>query len=147
MEKEISAGAIIYKIIDDNILYLIEFMNHGHISLTKGHLEKGESLEECAIREIKEETSLDVILDTSFLNKITYAPYKDNPLLLKDVYFFIAKVKNVNAIPIDKHDEEVNDLKFYNLKEAYDLLTYKSDKETLLKADKFIRRKENLNGF
>ena len=88
MIKEISAGAIIYKIIDNKIYYLVEYMSLGHISLVKGHLENNETLVEGALREIKEETNLDVTLDTNFKETITYAPYIDKPEILKDVTFF-----------------------------------------------------------
>lgn len=142
MKKEVSAGAVIYKIENDKIFYLIEYMGLGHISLVKGHQDKGETLIQTAIREIKEETSLDVDLDTSFKKTISYHPYLDDLSVIKDVTFFVAKVKDNNAIPIDLHDAEVVNSEFLVYNDAYNKLTHKSDKETLKEANEYIILKE-----
>ena len=144
MIKEISAGAIIYKIIDNKIFYLVEYMSLGHISLVKGHLENNETLVDGALREIKEETNLDVTLDTNFKETITYAPYIDKPEILKDVTFFVGKLIDSNQKPLDLHDKEVIKSEFYEFNQAYKLLTHQSDKNTLFKANEYILRKENL---
>lgn len=141
MKQEISAGAVIYKIENNKILYLIEYMSLGHISLAKGHLENNESLIEGAIREIKEETSLDVLLDTNFEHIITYSPYEG---IIKDVHYFVAKVIDNSALAIDKHDNEVIKIEFKEYRDAINLLTYESDKETLFLANKYILNKEGL---
>ena len=59
MVKEKSCGAVVYKIENNNVLYLLVKHNKGHISFSKGHVEKGETEEMTAKREIKEETNLD----------------------------------------------------------------------------------------
>ena len=61
MIKEKSCGAITYKIVDGIYYFLIEKMNRGHFSLPKGHVEENETIDECVIREVKEETNLDLI--------------------------------------------------------------------------------------
>ena len=63
MIKEKSCGAVIYKIIDNQVYFLVEKMQRGHYALTKGHVENNETEVETATREIKEETNLDVIID------------------------------------------------------------------------------------
>lgn len=136
IKKEKSCGAVCYKIINNQIYYLLEFMQLGHISLPKGHVENNENEKETALREIKEETSLIVILDTSFRKVITYSPL---PGVIKDVVFFVGKIISSNKAE-DKHDDEVEKLQFFTYKEAYDLLTYASDKEVLQAADEYLRR-------
>ena len=88
MIKEKSCGAVIFKIIDNQIYFLVEHMKKGHYALTKGHVENNETEVQTAIREIKEETNLDVIIDTNFREVITYSPYEG---CIKDVVFFIAQ--------------------------------------------------------
>ena len=74
MKFEKSCGAVVYKAVSDVTLFLIEHMALGHTSLPKGHMEEGETEEETAVREIKEETNLDVVLDTRFRHTISYSP-------------------------------------------------------------------------
>ena len=140
MVKEISAGAVIYKIENNIIFYLIEYMSLGHISLCKGHLEEGESLIEAAIREVYEETSLNIDLDTNFHHVITYSPKKG---VIKDVHFFIGKTMDSTS-PIDLHDKEVVKSAFFPYEEALSYLTYETDKETLRLAHKYILEKEDI---
>lgn len=140
MKKEISAGAVIYRKFNNSIYYLVEYMSLGHISLCKGHIEDNETLIECAKREIFEETSLNVEIDTNFEHIVTYSPMIN---VIKDVHFFVAK-DNSNISPEDIHDNEVIKLEFLPFKEAYNKLTYDSDKETLKLANDYIINKEDL---
>lgn len=142
MIKEKSCGAVIYKKVNGELLFLVEFMSLGHVSLAKGHMEKDETEEQTALREIKEETSLDVLLDTSFRKVITYSPYEG---IIKDVVFFVAETKD-DRKPLDEHDQEVNDLKYFTFDKAYSLLTHATDKEVLKEAYFYILKKENKNG-
>lgn len=137
MRKEKSCGAVVYRNINGIRYYLIQHMNLGHISIPKGHVEKNESEVQTALREIKEETSLDVIIDTNFRKDITYSPYEG---VVKDVVFFVAESKD-SKTPIDEHDLEVNRSVFLPFEEAYELLTHASDKNVLLAANKYLDEK------
>ena len=67
MKYEKSCGAIVYRRYHGNIqILLIKHINSGHWSFPKGHVEFGETEPETAIREIMEETNIDVIIDTTF---------------------------------------------------------------------------------
>ena len=140
--KEKSCGAVIYKL-DKNtneLVFLILHMNLGHYSLCKGHVEKEDNNNEeaTARREIKEETSLDVKIDTNFRQAITYSPKEG---VIKDVVFFVAEdISNIN--PKDRHDDEVNKIYYLPFNDGYNLLTYPSDKEVLKKAYEYIISKK-----
>ncbi len=128
MKKEYSYGAVVYKKEKDEIYVLIEHMALGHTSLPKGHIEEGETPYECALREIKEETNLDVDLDTTFSYTITYSPKKG---VSKDVTFYLATVKNEELIP---QLSEVTSLEWMEIKKAIEAVTFQTDKDTLLSA-------------
>ncbi len=128
MKKEYSYGAVVYKKEKDEIYVLIEHMALGHISLPKGHIEEGETPYECALREIKEETNLDVDLDTTFSYTITYSPKEG---VSKDVTFYLATVKNEELIP---QLSEVTSLEWMEIKKAIKAVTFQTDKDTLLSA-------------
>lgn len=128
MIKEKSCGAVVYKIINNQIFFLIEKMKRGHFSIPKGHVENNETEIETALREIKEETNLDVILDTTFKEVVTYSPFEN---VIKDVVFFIGKVNSETVI---NQEIEVSEIYFYPFDKAYKTLTFEMDKNTLLKA-------------
>lgn len=136
MKKEKSCGAVIYKIEDEKIKFLVEKMNLGHTSIPKGHMETGETEEMTALREIKEETSLDVTLDTNFRHVVTYFP---QPKVIKDVVFFIATPKN-DIKPVDNHDDEVKESVWLDAEKAIQAVTHASDKETLNLALQYLAK-------
>ena len=136
MKQEYSYGAVVYQIKDGQILYLIAFRKLGHVSLPKGHIEKGETPFQCALREIKEETNLEVDLETSFHHTISYSPF---PNVWKEVTFYLAKAKTFDVI---SQPEEVKEAKWMPFKEAREALTFQSDKDTLTDADNYRKKHE-----
>ena len=105
MLHEKSCGAIVYRRFHGNIeILLIKHINSGHWSFPKGHVESDETETETARREIKEETSIDVMIDPTFRETVTYSPRRDT---LKVVVYFLAKAKNVNFVP---QEDEIAEL-------------------------------------
>ena len=136
MNYEKSCGVVIYSKIGENLECLIISDKNGHWGFPKGHVEKNESEEETAVREVFEETGLEVILMEGFRTSIEYSVEKE---IMKEVIFFLAEVydQTVN-IQLD----ELNDYKWLSFQSAKQLLTYKGSKSVLDRAYKFIN---NLN--
>jgi 8-oxo-dGTP pyrophosphatase MutT (NUDIX family) len=133
MTLEKSCGAIVYRRHSGNIeLLLIKHVNSGHWSFPKGHVEPDESETDTARREILEETGVEVIIDSSFRETVTYFPKKDTK---KNVIYFLAKAKNHNFV---KQDAEVEDIKWVDMGEVHNILTYENDKTIAEKARKMI---------
>ncbi len=76
MKKEKSCGAIVYKYLDDELYILLVRHNVGHWSFPKGHMENYESEEETSLREVKEETNLDILLNNNYRYCTSYSPKK-----------------------------------------------------------------------
>lgn len=125
MKKEKSCGVIVIKREDDEFRILLLEHQKGHISFPKGHVEENETEEETALREVKEETNLDVKLMPSFRKVITYSP-KEN--VLKDVVYFLGSPLNEEVIV---QEEEIKSFKWVSFKEAFDLVTHDDDKMLL----------------
>lgn len=134
MKKEKSCGAVVYKIQDGQLYILILRMKRGHISIPKGHVENQESEEETALREIKEETNLTVVIDTHFREVITYFPFAG---VCKDVVFFVAKYIRGE---IKEQESEVEKAMWLNANDALNILTHKSDQEVVKKAIYYITK-------
>ena len=101
MKKEKSCGAII---INDNKEVLLLKQTKGHYSFPKGHVEPGETEVETAIREIKEETNIDVAIDEAKRYVITYQSAED---VIKDVIYFLAKPTSYELIPQETEVTEI----------------------------------------
>ena len=64
--KEKACGAVIYKYEEDELKFLLIKQTNDVWGFSKGHVEGNEEEIETALREIKEETNLDVEVDTNF---------------------------------------------------------------------------------
>ncbi len=138
IKKEYSYGALLYKVDNGKILYLIEHMTLGHTSIPKGHIEENETILECVKREIKEELNLDIEVDMTRSHKITYSPSDG---IIKDVVFYTAKPTSDNIIT---QKEEVLDYEWVELDECLKKITHDSDKEVIMDLSKYIMEKENI---
>ena len=134
MAYEKSCGALVFRKSHGNVeLLLIKHLNGGYWSFPKGHVESGETEEETAIREVKEETDIDIIIDNSFREVVTYSPKKDT---MKDVVYFLARAKNFDPTP---QAEEIAQVKWVEINLAHSVLTYDNDKQLVNKAKNIIK--------
>ncbi len=124
-----SAGAVLYTVIDGERRYVLVREKNGSYGLPKGHVEPGESIEQTALREIREETGVTATLHTAPAMVDEYPVAGGDT---KRVSWFIARyegqtpnadrtqVLGVLVLPIDA---------------ALRTLTYGSTREILRKAD------------
>ncbi len=134
MLYEKSCGAVVFRKYHGNTeLLLIKHTMGGHWAFPKGHVEGAETEIETALREIKEETGIDVDLDPSFREVVSYSPKRD---VMKDVIYFLGKAKNFDYVP---QKEEVAQIKWVEINLAHSLLSYDNDKQLVTKAKPFIR--------
>ncbi len=133
MNYEKSCGAIVYRKHHGNTeILLVRHLKSGHWSFPKGHMEAGETEEDTARREIKEETGLDVLLDTGFRETVNYSPKKNTK---KTVVYFVGMVASHELIP---QQDEISELRWLEIEQAGNVLTYENDKLLANKAKSFI---------
>ena len=139
MLHEKSCGAIVYRRFHGNIeILLIKHVNSGHWSFPKGHVEGDETELETARREIKEETGLDVILDQTFRETVSYSPRRDTQ---KIVVYFLALARNYDFV---SQEEEIAEIRWVDIVRAARMLTYENDKTIVNKARAAIKQHSHM---
>lgn len=139
MKNVISAGGVVIN--NSNKKVLILKRKNGNWVLPKGHLEENESFEETAIREVKEETGLDVkIID--YIGKTQYhAPATEkHPEEEKTVLWYLMETDD-NYIKVE--EDIFSDGRFFNFSEAYNFLTFQQEKEILKRGYELYLLKNN----
>ncbi|MBQ3264527.1 MAG: NUDIX domain-containing protein [Ruminococcus sp.] len=126
---EKSCGAIvIYKKGDRCKILLVRNHNGRNYSFPKGHVELGETEEETAIREVKEETGLDISIIPSFREVADYCPFGK---IRKRVVFFMAQTMSDR---VHIQEEEIDSFIWVDLEEAHHRCTYDNDLRVIRKA-------------
>lgn len=98
--------------------------------LPKGQIDPGETPEETAVREVKEEAGLDADIGTS-LGTIAYTYTWDEVRVDKTVHFFLMPVTGGD---VRDHDDELLEVEWVELEEALARAFYPSEREVLARA-------------
>lgn len=111
-----ASGGIVYNV-SNNILFIHRF---GKWDLPKGKIEKGESIEEAALREVEEETALKELNITDFVGD-TYHIYreKDNTIVLKITHWFKMDY-NGNQQPVPQIEEGIKKAEWLSYNDIQD---------------------------
>lgn len=127
--KVLSSGGVI---IHNNLILLLKKYNGDYV-LPKGRVEKGETIEETALREVKEESGIDGTIK-KYLGKIDYSFMNRmrNVKVDKTVHFFLMSTKDTHTIP--QSMEGFKTAKFYDRDEAVKLMRFKQEKSIIKKA-------------
>ena len=105
-----SCGVIPYRISRGEKEYLILLQRNNCWSFPKGHMEAGETVEETALRELKEETGLSAIL---ILNQQVVLEYDIPPYTKKQVVLFLGQVDG----NVSEQESEIINHKWVNAEE------------------------------
>ncbi len=135
---EKSCGAIIFYKTKQNTKILLVKNNKGRYwSFPKGHVEYGENEQQTAIREIKEETGLDVVIFDGFREISEYCPFGK---IRKRVVFFLAQAFTDN---VKIQEEEIDSYIWVDLQQARKLCSYENDLRIIEKAETAIHLMRN----
>ena len=105
----------------------------GEWDILGGFIEAGESAEETVIREMKEETTLDVEVD-EYLGSV-WDIYEGRPTL---PMLYLVKMKNKNQIPTPQDD--VEELKWFTKSEIPKNLAFRNVEIILQKEQKYLKK-------
>ena len=101
---ETSAGAVIFRKVNGERLYLLLHYPSGHWDFVKGKMEEGESTHQTVIRETQEETGIsDLEFVNGFEEEIKYDFQFEGELIHKKVIFYLAETKTEQIIISHEH--------------------------------------------
>ena len=125
-----SAGGIV---LNSERKILVVNQTHDSWSLPKGHIDPGETPLEAAKREIYEESGikkLKYIKDLGFFERYKIGlDGQDDKSELKRIHLFLFTTTEMKLSPIDPMNPEA---RWGSLKEVYDILTHRKDKDYML---------------
>ena len=133
---EKSCGAIVFTGDGENRRFLMIRMNLGHCGLPKGHVEKFETEEMAAIREIREETGVDAKLIPGFRQVVEYSI---SAKTRKTSVYFIGRF---DGDEVRIQESEVQDYRLCGYEEARRFITHDNDRAIFDAAAAWLRENE-----
>lgn len=136
---QISAGGVAFRKRKKQIeVALISAGDNNRWQLPKGIVDKGESTEEAAVREVREEAGIDSAI-VGRIDKVEYWYFwnEDGQRVRyhKFVYFYLLRYESGD---VRDHDDEVNEARWVEIDEAIKLLAFNSEKKIVEKAKALI---------
>jgi 8-oxo-dGTP pyrophosphatase MutT (NUDIX family) len=130
--EERSAGGVVVR--DGQALVIVPTRRAADgsrvLGLPKGHLDPGETQLQAAVREVREETGVEVELVRE-LGEVRYWYSRGGRAVPKTVVFYLFRY--LSGDPAD-HDHEVEDARWIGLPEARRTLTYEGEREMIARA-------------
>ena len=137
MIKETSAGIVLYRKEKLEKLFLLLHYPSGHWDFVKGKMEKGETTQQTAIRETKEETGItDITFIENFEEWIEYNFKHQGELIQKKVVFFLAETKTKDV----KISHEHSGYTWMDYNASMEKTTFDNAKTVLTKAQKLLSK-------
>jgi 8-oxo-dGTP pyrophosphatase MutT (NUDIX family) len=134
---EQSAGGVVYR--DDEIVVVVPVKRGPDgrrvLGLPKGHPEKGETLEEAAAREVREEAGVQGEM-TDHLGEVTYYYDRKGRRRLKQVTFYLIRYESGD---VTDHDHEMEEAKWMPFAQAIRELSYDGERQMVTRAREMVR--------
>ena len=133
-KREVSAGGVAYRRRRGKVQVALAARRtrRGDLvwGLPKGEIEPGESPQDAALREVREETGLRTIIEDP-LGEIRYVYVWEGVRIRKLVHFFLMRRTGGD---VRLHDDEMEDVRWFPLADALRLAAYKGEREVLERA-------------
>ncbi len=112
----------------------------GKWDLPKGKLDLNEKIEDCALREVKEETGIhSLLLGKKFYT--SYHIYIENQYILKETHWFLMNTSDIHFVP--QKEEGISKVKWFPIEHLFSMKkkTYNTIFDIILKLQKGINEK------
>ena len=136
MHHEKSCGALVIRrdpATGQQYLLMIRHKAGGTRSFPKGHMEAGETEYMTAVREVFEETGVQIRIDSKFRETVHYSPM---PGVSKEVVYFLTHTEQTEVKP---REGEIAQVEWVPLERVEESLTHENDKLVFRAALKKLR--------
>ena len=141
IEEPVSAGGVVYRRAGNGIeTVLCGRDNPVRWSLAKGTPDPGETLEQTALREVREETGLETIIEEPIKSIDYWFSDREGAVRYhKTVHFYLMAPVGGHT---NQHDPEFDVVEWFPCSEALNRLAYANEAEVLQRALDLIARRE-----
>lgn len=136
MMTETSAGGVVVRKAQNRWEVLLLRDMNGNWTFPKGLIDPGETKEQAAIREIKEEVGIMPTIANP-LDTIEYWYQREGQKIHKTVHYFLCEYNGDETLT-PQTEEGVSEVKWVSVDEAVDLVGYPKTNKALLEKAKFL---------
>lgn len=137
MKIEKSCGAVVFTRNGGQLRYVIIRSMEGFYGFPKGHMEPGETEEQTALREIKEETGLEISLLPGFRAEDAHALVREGrPDVMKRIVYFLAEY---SAQVLRAQESEITEIRLMTYEEAGAAFQFESSRRILREAADYLK--------
>ena len=133
---ETSAGGVVYRRAAGDHYFLLIRDPYRNWGLPKGHVERGETPEQTALREVQEETGIDRLEVLGALGTIDWFFREGPDLIHKYCHFFLMETAVADTEP--QLEEGITECRWLPLTDALRTLTYDNAREVLEEAGRRV---------
>jgi 8-oxo-dGTP pyrophosphatase MutT (NUDIX family) len=140
-EKAVSAGGVVWRQADDQIEILLCGRHLENLwALPKGTPEPGETIEQAALREVREETGVEVQAEAVVGDiKYWFSRPQQGVRYNKTVHHFLMRPTGGDP---ELHDHEFDEVRWVPVQEALKLMSYSNEAKIVRQALELIRERE-----
>lgn len=133
IEPVTAAGGVVFKRKDNTDPSVLLIFRRGVWDLPKGKLEEGETIKECAVREVAEEVGISVVPEIAFQLSKTYHEYEQGGIHYgKTTHWFGMRFPSGMELNFDPQiEEDIQEVSWISLEEAQTLVGYENLSEVL----------------